>query len=517
MSSTGPKTGCGRSNVATLRSSAEGRIGETIGGKYVLRMVLSEEASAWGFQAEHEAIGRVFELRVLPSYLPIEGPDSARLFREARIAGIISHPNLRSIVDSGTDEEGRPYLVYEPLAGYTLTELVDRMQYGFPVARAVRLVSDVLEGVRAMHAARVVHRHLDPNAVMVISPSSGSEMAKVVRLDEAMFIDEPPVMESSSRRLWPGFLAPEMRRGDIQADQRTDVYGLGMLLRTLLCGGTEGRGEVPEPFNAVIEKATASAVDARYRNITDFRVAMENADQLIDTRERNVSRMPDPPPPADPLASDLRELRVRRDTMQSDLAPPSFAVFDRVAALLIIEAVYKRCGPQIWENIVLRVPEVDTLLPQPDDDEEYLRKRGVPVTVIARLLAAADALGGSGDLGLIAEIGDSAARRGLRRVVEEFPDPFVATDFPRWVAPIWGHVIPKGEVTLIDRSPGGFRMAVRRQPHPTIETCAFMAGLMRGVLRANGAPKAQVHTPACEALGDAACLFTIQWGDLQPF
>ena len=94
------------------------------------------------------------------------------------------------------------------------------------------------------------------------------------------------------------------------------------------------------------------------------------------------------------------------------------------------------------------------------------------------------------------------------------PDPLETDTFTRYVAPIWKQIMPQADVAIVDRTTMGFRLSVRRQPLPTLEICAFMAGLLRGALRANGSPKATVHTTACEALGDAACLFSVHSGDL---
>lgn len=498
------------------RSSA--RLGETVAGKYALRLVLSEEPGTWVYQAEHLGLEKLVELRILPSSVPTESPDAARILREARIAGIVSHSSLRSILDTGSDDGDRPFIVYEPQMGHLLSDLLDRAQDGFDAERAVRLAFDVLEALRALHACGVAHRYLDPNVVAVSQTASGVELAKVVRLDEAQFLHEPADwLGANTRRLWPGFSAPEMRRGDAPVDRRTDVYGLAMLLRAMLRGGGESRGVVPAALDAVLRVATSANPEERYQDVGELRTAIEAAMRMT-APSADVPEFFSPTLPAapDPLHTDLKELRVRRDSLLKELEPaPAFAPFDRLTALLAIEAIYRQFGPEQWERLAVRVSEVDTLLPGPGESEAELRQRAVPIPLVARVLGAADAMAGSGDLIFAADIGDAVARRGLRRILSTLPDPIEPDTFIRHVAPIWKRIMPQADVAIVDRTTMGFRLSIRRQPRPTLEICAFMAGLLRGALRANGSPKATVHTTACEALGDAACLFSVHSGDLE--
>jgi hypothetical protein len=177
---------------------------------------------------------------------------------------------------------------------------------------------------------------------------------------------------------------------------------------------------------------------------------------------------------------------------------------------MIIEAIYKRIGPDLWGALVDRVPEVENLLPGAGNTDMNTT-RGVPVDVVSRVLRAADDLGGRGDLALAADVGELVASRGLRRLVPSWPSPFEPDMLVDRFADVWGAVARQGEVVLLDRNRGTARVAVRGQVEPSLELCAVMAGLVREGLRGAGASRAEVYTTACQALGDVACVYGVSW------
>ena len=139
--------------------------GDFIDGKYEVVELASESESYFVYRAEHRGIQRLVDVKMLAPQLAPGGPAGAALLRESRAAGSVAHRNVQSVVDSGLDEAGRPFVVYEALQGQTVAALIEGHPQGLPRERAAALVLDLLEGLRAMHRGGVVHRGLSPETV----------------------------------------------------------------------------------------------------------------------------------------------------------------------------------------------------------------------------------------------------------------------------------------------------------------------------------------------------------------
>lgn len=479
--------------------------GRVVGGKYRLGEVVRENRWSVTYRAEHTGIRRFVEIKMLPRHLPGEGLDAARLLREARAAGSVAHRNVQSVVDSGTDDDGRPFVVYEALEGQTVAELLEAHPEGLDTQRAARIALQILEGLDAVHKGGVVHRALGPDRV-VVTGVRGGELAKITGFDEAVFVAEAALAEPPTDLPPRAYVAPEARRPGA-ASPSIDVYAAGVLLRALLTGTPEPGGPMSDTARRAVERATAATPEERF---PEAELLLHAVALLTPTSER-PSR-DDMPAPRDPLLADLHYLSLRRGTREAARpGPRGEARLQLLPVLLLIEAVYKKLGPDSWTRLVERIPEVEALLPGSGNTSSNV-ERGVPVELVSRMLATADELSGRGDLGLAAEIGEMVARRGLRRIVPAFPAPARPETLVERFGELWSAVMRQGEVVLLERGRTSARVAVRRQVDPSLELCAAMAGLLRGALREGGTERLEVHTTACQALGDTACIYGIRWG-----
>jgi serine/threonine protein kinase len=449
--------------------------------------------------AEHASIQRDVEIKLL---VERSAAVEARLFREARALGSVSHPSTRSVLDSGVDADGRPFIVYEALVGPTLAEVLKASPRGLPVERAAGIAMHILEGLRALHRNRVVVRGLAPEHIVLVDAPNG-EVAKIAQVDRAAFIGEPGGDDPVRFSPW---IAPEIRRGGEGLDIRADVYSAGVMLRHLLTGRPQEGDPLPDTAARAIARSAAEDPEERFPNVE---VLMQCVALMLPTSKR-VAR-DHMPIPSDPLAADLHYLALRRSTRHGtlDFIADSDAKLHLLLVLVTVEAIYRRLGESLWEQLVEAIPSVEEVLPGSGRTSEHMRA-GVPVALVAQILEKADQLGGRGDLQLVAEISGAIAQRALRRLCPDLPAVLTTEAIVDGFPYIWSRIARDGKAEILDRTHGSAKVAVEGHA-PSLEVTGLTAGLLRAALREAGAPLADVSIVACSALGDVRDVFIARW------
>jgi hypothetical protein len=264
----------------------------TADGIYELGEVLAQGGMGRLFHATDTVLGRPVVLKVPRTEDPLL---LWRFEREAAISAGLHHPGIAAIFAAGRFADGTPYYVMPIIDGQPL----DRVMAG-AVTMAERLallghLTDVCDAIGYAHAARVVHRDLKPNNVLVGAHAQTHvlDWGLAKRLPDAAVARTPraPVR----RRSWssfessdapgggadgsptrhgdvigtPGYMAPEQARGE-EVDERADVYALGAMLAQLLTGRAPGPtqlaelGAAPVELQAIVARAMARARDQRY-------------------------------------------------------------------------------------------------------------------------------------------------------------------------------------------------------------------------------------------------------------
>lgn len=154
-----------------------------------------------------------------------------RLLNEARSQAGIDHPHICKVYGVGVLND-RPFIAMQLIAGRTLREVAD----GLNLREKVHLIEQVAQAMSVAHRLGVIHRDLKPGNILVERAEDGSCFPYVV--DFGLAERTLDVAASGSRR--PAgtapYMAPEQVRGAADLDRRTDVYGLGATLYSLLVG-----------------------------------------------------------------------------------------------------------------------------------------------------------------------------------------------------------------------------------------------------------------------------------------
>jgi len=161
-----------------------------------------------------------------------------RFAEESRIAASIEHPNVVPIYAAG-EEDGVPWIAMRYVAGSDLGRRLVQATRLEP-EHAVALISQVGNGLDAIHAAGLVHRDVKP-ANVLLSGEPGSEHAYITDFGVARNVATESGLTQTGRFVGTlDYVAPEQISGET-IDARVDVYALGCLLYKLLVG------EVPFP------------------------------------------------------------------------------------------------------------------------------------------------------------------------------------------------------------------------------------------------------------------------------
>jgi serine/threonine-protein kinase len=468
----------------------------TLANKFQLTRLLSKGDDEFVYQALHTGTGRNVQIHMLTSGLAADGPAAQRMLRAARAAGRVPHTNVLSVVDSATDEEGRPFIVYEHFPGQFSNDLV--AEHGpFSPRVAAEIMLQVLEALSAMHARGVVHRNIRPENLL-IDRSDGGTRVKLTGFGYALISGKPtPELPKGYSR----YLAPEARRGTSTEDPSIDIYAAGVLMRYLLTGETDPNVEMDPKAARAVGRATEDDPDERFT----AEYFMSAVSLMIPDEDRPESLLP-----PDPLAADFKYLHRRREREHNSLpAPTGEGRIELFPVLMMIEAIYAQIGSDGWKNIVIDVPDAEQLLPAAGKTEHY-REHGVEVSLVQKLLASADVIAGQGDLSWLPEVGSAMITRGLSRFAPSLPKVMSPQVLVDCMPVIWSSLSRHGEVFMLENLGSSARIGIRAQVEPCLELCAVVAGMLRGQLRAFSRT-ASVNVTACQALGDPADVLVLTW------
>ena len=159
-----------------------------------------------------------------------------RFHHEGRLLGRLIHPHIARLIDAGTTETGRQYLVLEYVDGQQIDHYCQ--SEALSVDARVRLFLDVVLAVAHAHSHLIIHRDLKPSNVLVTRNGAVKLLdfgiGKLLPADEQSQ-DGAALTRVEDVVLTPEYAAPEQLFGDAPSTA-TDVYQLGMLLYVLLAG-----------------------------------------------------------------------------------------------------------------------------------------------------------------------------------------------------------------------------------------------------------------------------------------
>ncbi|WP_106275967.1 Stk1 family PASTA domain-containing Ser/Thr kinase [Geodermatophilus tzadiensis] len=215
-------------------------VGLVLEGRYRLEERLARGGMSTVYAATDLRLHRTVAVKVMAEHLAHDPTFVSRFTREARAAAMLSHPNVVSVSDQGSDQ-GLVFLVMELVRGRTLRDLL-QARGRLTVAEAFAVLEPVLAGLTAAHRAGIVHRDVKPENVLIGHDGT----VKVADFGLARALTGTGQTSHTGGVLigTVAYLSPEqLERG--RADARSDVYAAGLVLFEMLTGHPPYGGDTP--------------------------------------------------------------------------------------------------------------------------------------------------------------------------------------------------------------------------------------------------------------------------------
>jgi eukaryotic-like serine/threonine-protein kinase len=277
------------------------RVGTVLDGAYRLNRLISVGGMSTVYEATQLRLDRPVAVKVMATDLADNPEALARFRREAKITAKLAHPHVVQLLDSGTTETGRPYLVTEYLEGEDVQSLLERVGR-MTLAQVVPILRQVASALTAIHTKGVVHRDLKPSNLLLVAVNAPPDFVKVLDFGVSkLHAASTQLTHAPSMLGTPEYMSPEQASGrSDDVDHRTDQWALAATLWSMLAGRAPFVGasleellyrivnEEPPPLTPVsselrpelervLRRALAKQRSNRYPSIAAFSRAFETA------------------------------------------------------------------------------------------------------------------------------------------------------------------------------------------------------------------------------------------------
>jgi eukaryotic-like serine/threonine-protein kinase len=199
---------------------------------YMVLGKLGAGAMAVVYKARQLSLDRIVAIKVLPKRFTENKEYVERFYKEGKAAAKLNHANIVQAIDVG-EAGGYHYFVMEYVEGKTLyDDLSAGKVYG--ELEALNVIIQVAEALKHAHSVGLIHRDVKPKNIMI--NKEGIVKLADMGLARQTTDFEAAKMEKGKAYGTPYYISPEQIRGEIDVDERADIYGLGATFYHLVTG-----------------------------------------------------------------------------------------------------------------------------------------------------------------------------------------------------------------------------------------------------------------------------------------
>ncbi|MFQ5628566.1 MAG: protein kinase [bacterium] len=270
-------------------------------GRYIIEKEIGRGAAGRIYKAWDPKLDRTVVIKTV-SYSLTSSDDEikrlkARVYREARAAAKLNHPNIVVVYDV-EDEPTFSYIVMEHIEGPDLRELLQK-ENKISASRTLNILKQVCKALQFSHAAGIIHRDIKPSNILIIK----KDKVKVTDFGIAKVSNHMTLTQTGRVVGTPSYMAPEQIEGS-DVDGRADIFSMGVVFYELLTGQRPFVGESlaalaykivhvePTPPSLInleltdicdemVSRAIAKDPSDRYQSINDFLKDLQRAQSQL--------------------------------------------------------------------------------------------------------------------------------------------------------------------------------------------------------------------------------------------
>jgi len=272
-------------------------------GRTISHYRILEEVGRGGmgvvYKAEDTKLKRTVALKFLPQGSLRDSRAKERFILEAQAASALEHTNICTIHEIDETEDGRLFIVMAFYEGQTLKEKIEKGP--LPIDEAVEIAVQIARGLARAHEQKIVHRDIKPANIFLTKEG----VVKILDFGLAKLSNRSLLTTEGTTLGTAAYMSPEQATGK-EADHRSDIWALGVVLYEMMTGRLPFRGEyeqavvyailnedpppptalrtdVPLDLERIILKALAKNPDKRYQYVDEMANDLKNAVKGNDT------------------------------------------------------------------------------------------------------------------------------------------------------------------------------------------------------------------------------------------
>jgi serine/threonine protein kinase len=232
-------------DLVVMASDRDRLVGTTINNRYVVDKMIGDGGMGVVYRAYHIENQSRFAVKVLRAEYSEEEDLVLRFEQEARAAAAINNPHIVEIYDWGSLPDNSRFFVMEYLEGRSLGDLMSRMpkspgsdrRQPLPEDFALNISMQIADGLRAAHEIGIVHRDIKPDNFHIIRRPDDPYFVKILDFGIAK-VQNSKAAKTRTGSVFgtPHYMSPEQASGDKNIDDKTDIYGLGVMMYEMVVG-----------------------------------------------------------------------------------------------------------------------------------------------------------------------------------------------------------------------------------------------------------------------------------------
>ena len=268
------------------------------------------------YKANDLKLDRVVAIKFLPPHLAKSEDNKKRFMQEAKAAAALNHPNIMNIYE--IDEQDKSvFMVMELIEGQTLKSYISKLKSGsgIPFMKATEWMTTIANGLKAAHDKNIVHRDIKSENIMI----APGDQLKIMDFGLAKLKGSTGLTKTGTSLGTLSYMSPEQAQG-LNADQRSDIWSLGVVFYEMLTGETLFKAEheaallylivneeppapsildrkIPHQVDSVVKMMLQKDPDKRYQNLDELLSVLSDIKNEIEkttvaTKKKAIAVLP---------------------------------------------------------------------------------------------------------------------------------------------------------------------------------------------------------------------------------